>query len=811
MATPNDSAVGKSAAERAARIRKDAETRAKLLKEAASRGSKLAQDLLEGKDPTDIKLDDIGLDSIPEPILGLLPPEAQKAIADAKKAKAEFDKLFPKDDKGDRDFSPSGAVNVGLDLLGEFGGKDVQKALQARKDLLALADKLGINVPSIKELMDFDWDTLSDKLADLDFSDVVSIDKLLDSLQGELLKFLPPGMAGNLKYIQDMLKEFGLPTDLKGAYRELKKEADKPAAPVVSVATMPGVYVEGHLIARVGQTFMAHGAVPLAGTGAATVKAMGAPVWRALADMHTCPVPLMAFPSPDGPNKASQGSKKVKVEKFEACRHDVDSVDIPVCTKTNLFLTPALAKSAWAKLQLDKQHKHEAEKPTAPAKNSGNKGTGPGATGQGNGKGDGTDGDEKTKPKQPIAEEIPPVIAQFSARSGASQADAGPDQAGVLYLQCDSPKPGVSAPRVSFSVTGKAHYFEDRGDSSDIRYQYTISDGTNGHTTADFTHWTNVSPAARFSVKLKVTGSQGQTDECSMEFLGGQPVATLTSVTVSFKDASAPNRNSDFFTWLLGEEAIDHLVVVGDRLKIEVACSSNSGAKVVGYGIAVANNPSWPPALWLDGNGGAVDFELKEAGHLQVAPICLDQYGFFSDWGAPKSVFVNQLFTRAEVVAALASALGRLGAAVAIPLFIGSITALAPVTAAGVLIGSAYAIVDEALSQLGCPLLFRVAVGAAGGWASGMREAQRRLTVEAEGAVRVGLANAESAIWRAKQLGDTQAMADALMSEGSVLQVQREIFASGMSSANREEMNAALLGAVTSVAEDVVSGSNPQR
>lgn len=275
----------------------------------------------------------------------------------------DWDKLFDKLDKGISDISASEAIRGVMSILEKYGGEQIQKALEARKKFLELADKIGLKIPTIEDLIDFDWSTLADKLGSLEFSDIFDIDKLIDYLEGELLSFLPPGSADSLKHIRTMLKEFELPTSLKEVYHSLddkKKEleAQKPAVP-----SMPGVFVNGHTIARVGRTFMAHGGVPLTGPAAKTVKADFMPVWCANpSHVHACPAPFLVPPAPDGPAFASKGSTDVMVEFFPVCRHDLDALDIK-CTPTNRFLTEALAKAAWKELEkINKPTPEESEK-----------------------------------------------------------------------------------------------------------------------------------------------------------------------------------------------------------------------------------------------------------------------------------------------------------------------------------------------------------------------------------------------------------------------------------------------------------------
>jgi uncharacterized Zn-binding protein involved in type VI secretion len=67
--------------------------------------------------------------------------------------------------------------------------------------------------------------------------------------------------------------------------------------------------------ARVGD-ITSHGS-PLTGAGSATVLIGGLPAWRAVADVHTCP---LSTPQPHGGGVAAVGSTSVMIDGFPAAR-----------------------------------------------------------------------------------------------------------------------------------------------------------------------------------------------------------------------------------------------------------------------------------------------------------------------------------------------------------------------------------------------------------------------------------------------------------------------------------------------------------
>ena len=69
------------------------------------------------------------------------------------------------------------------------------------------------------------------------------------------------------------------------------------------------------LAARVGDP-TSHG-TPLAGAGSATVLIGGMPAWRALIDVHTCP---LATPNPHGGGVVPAGSTSVLIDGAPAAR-----------------------------------------------------------------------------------------------------------------------------------------------------------------------------------------------------------------------------------------------------------------------------------------------------------------------------------------------------------------------------------------------------------------------------------------------------------------------------------------------------------
>nr|HMS57054.1 hypothetical protein [Fimbriimonadaceae bacterium] len=281
-------------------------------------------------------------------------------------------------------------------------------------------------IPSIEQLVEFDWNKLSETLTNLEFEDIVNLNNLISNLEGKLLEFLPPGMDKSIAALRDMLKEFGLPSSLSEAYDELKKKVETPVPPPTPSPFPPGVFVNKHRMARVGLTFMAHGAVPLAGPAAKTVFIETMPVWRAIMDYHTCPMPVAAPPAPDGPGFCSGGYDKVLVEFGKACQHDIEGIDMPLCGKTNLFLTQGLAKSAWEKIKAQGGglEEHETEKPAAAGGGSGGGGT------------------DKEKPEEPPEKKddeqnkdknIPPTAAVTLIRSTAKSLKSGKYEPGGLF------------------------------------------------------------------------------------------------------------------------------------------------------------------------------------------------------------------------------------------------------------------------------------------------------------------------------------------------------------------------------------------
>lgn len=399
------------------------------LQQAATLMTKGANALISGKD------DAFSPEAVMNAVVSQLPPEVQQAIQQAKATRDQFEKVYPKGQSGEREFSTAGAARVTLDLLDQYGGADVKKILAARTQALEVAAKLGLNVPTIEDLVNYDWSKIGETLENLDLASLVSVDGLLNSLQAELLKFLPPGLADNLKHLQTMLAEFGLPTNLSEAYKALTKKAEdikKAAAGAAGGGGPKVVIVNGHSVARVGKTFLAHGGIPIAGPGTTTVFAENSPIWCATPTMvHTCPIPFSTPPAPDGPAWSSQGSPDIFAEKFPVCRHDLDAIDLPKCTKANLLLTEQLAKSAWEKIKEEIAKRKAREEAKKLGANVGAGGVGGGKTGPKGGKvseangdgkqgvkaGDGTTGSKKSgdpnKPEQTPPKQNRPPVAKF--------------------------------------------------------------------------------------------------------------------------------------------------------------------------------------------------------------------------------------------------------------------------------------------------------------------------------------------------------------------------------------------------------------
>ncbi|HMS56909.1 MAG TPA: hypothetical protein PKA27_16070, partial [Fimbriimonadaceae bacterium] len=117
------------------KIAEKAKERKEALQKGSSAATKAAKNAIEGKDP-------FSEEDIQAAILAQLPPEVQELVADAKSVQEAFDRVFPKDKDGERDFSVAGGIRTALDLLDKYGGEDVKKILEARQKALDLAAQL---------------------------------------------------------------------------------------------------------------------------------------------------------------------------------------------------------------------------------------------------------------------------------------------------------------------------------------------------------------------------------------------------------------------------------------------------------------------------------------------------------------------------------------------------------------------------------------------------------------------------------------------------------------------------------------------
>lgn len=324
------------------------------------------------------------MDRIVDTVIRNLPKGLREEVLKVADWRRRLAQMIRQQPGGGIEVSVEGSLRVGLDLLSQYAGREVRQLLRFRQEVLQWADRLGIAIPSIEGILRFDMSVLKDALSTLSLEEILSLDRILGLLEGELLKFLPAPLALALGQLTPILAEFGLPTDLRSAFRAAtanRPEAPGAAAPAQSAATPapPGVYVNKKLVARAGASYVVHKALPLApGAGATSVRAMGAPIWRASADGHLCTFPDNC---PHGVNVVKSASQDVNCEGFSIARHN-DVVSDPACG-SNEILTKPEADAAWKALQASMATLSHRGLPPSPSKGAATKGGAAGSSSQG--------------------------------------------------------------------------------------------------------------------------------------------------------------------------------------------------------------------------------------------------------------------------------------------------------------------------------------------------------------------------------------------------------------------------------------------